>query len=115
MADHIDGADCDVAAGSTGGRRHLTLGSILAVAVLTALGVVGSAATQLASSSAAPPQTPSAGHQRMLALLQQLADETPTLPYIGDRLARQLRKQLNALPATNTGTKDTDQNKVTNS
>ena len=104
MVVYIDGADCDIAANPTGGRRQIRRGSILAVALLTALGVVGSAATQLASSSGAPPRAPSAGHQRMLALLQQLADETPdTNPYIGDRLARQLREKLNALPATDTG------------
>ena len=81
------------------------------------------AATQLASSAGSPPQpasgapsqapsaaavqtsSPAAGHQRMLALLQQVADETPdTHPYIGDRLARQLREKLNALPATERST-----------
>ena len=104
MAIYSDGADCDVAAGPTGGRRHVTLGSVLAVALVTALGVVGSAATQLASSSGAPPRAPSAGHQRMLALLQRVADETPdTHVYIGDRQVRQLREKLNALPATDTG------------
>ena len=103
MADYIDGPDCDVAAGPTGGRRHVTQGSVLAVALVTALGVVGSAATQRVSSPAAPPRPPSAGHERMVALLQQLADETPTLPYIGDAQVRQLREQLDALPATDTG------------
>ena len=86
------------------GRVHAVLGSILAVALLTALGVVGPVATQLTSSSGAPPQAPSAGHQRMLALLQQLADETPDIPYIGDRSARQLREKLNALPVTEKST-----------
>ena len=41
----------------------------------------------------------------MLALLQQVADETPdTHPYIGDRLARQLREKLNALPVAERST-----------
>ncbi len=101
---------------------HATLVTTLAVAVLAAL-AVGPAATQLASWAGAAPQTaagapphapsaaaaqtssPAAGHQRMLALLQQLADETPeTHPYIGDRLARQLREKLNALPAAERST-----------
>ena len=51
-----------------------SLGSALVVAVLAAL-AGGPAATRLASSEA-PPLAPSAGHQRMLALLQQLADDT---------------------------------------
>ena len=80
-----------------------SLGSALVVAVLAAL-AGGPAATRLASSEA-PPLAPSAGHQRMLALLQQLADDTPdTNSYIGDREARQLREELNAIPATERST-----------
>ena len=79
-------------------------GLTLAVAVLAAFGVVGTATGQL-SSSGTPTQPSSAGHQRMLVLLQQVADETPdTNSYIGDRLARQLREQLNAIPTAERST-----------
>ena len=41
-----------------------------------------------------------ASHQRMLALLQQIADETPNRhEYLGDARARRARRALDALPA----------------
>ena len=47
---------------------------------------------------------PSAGHQRMLALLEEIADVTAdTHPYIGGWRARRFREELQALPATDTG------------
>jgi hypothetical protein len=57
------------------------------------------------SAAGAPPQLPSTGvspgHQRMLALLRKIADETSnTNPYIGDGPARRAREELAALPAT---------------
>ena len=72
-----------------------------AVVLLTALGVVGSVAAQPPSSSGSP-GVPSDGHQRMLTLLQEVAEGTSAIPYIGDGAARQLRAQLSALPATAT-------------
>ena len=87
------------------GRVHAVLGAVLASAVLAAFGAVSSVSAQVAPSSAMPPGPPSAGHQRMLALLQQVADETPaTNSYLGDGEARQLRGRLNALSATDVGT-----------
>ena len=80
---------------------HAARGFALAVVVTTALGAVALTPARPATSSQAPPPERSAGHQRMLALLQQIADDTPDgHPYIGDRQARELRDRLNALPAT---------------
>ena len=76
----------------------------LVTSVAIALGASAPVAAQLgrASETGSPP--PSAGHQRMLALLQEIADDTPdTHPYIGDWRARQFREELHALPATDTG------------
>jgi hypothetical protein len=43
----------------------------------------------------------SAGHQKMLALLDRIADRTPDEnPYLGDKIARTLRKRIASLPAT---------------
>ena len=71
-----------------------------AVAAAIALGTTGPVAAQPGRSSERIPPAPAAGHQRMLALLQQIADETPdTHPYVGDWRARQLREELRALPA----------------
>ncbi len=43
----------------------------------------------------------SAGHDKMLALLERIADRTPDEnPFLGDRTARMLRKRLDSLPAT---------------
>ena len=87
------------------GRVHAVLGALLASAVLAAFGAVSVVSAQVASSPAVLPGPPSAGHQRMLALLQQVADETPdTNSYLGDGAARQLRERLSALPATDIGT-----------
>ena len=75
-----------------------------AVAVTVALGAAGPVAAQRGRSSEPVPPAPSAGHQRMLALLQKIADGTPdTHPYIGDWRARRFRQELRALPATDTG------------
>ena len=80
---------------------HAPRGSVLAVLVMTAFGAAGLAATQSRTTSEAVPGAPPAGHQRMLALLQEVADDTPdTHPYIGDRQAREFRERLSALPAT---------------
>ena len=75
-----------------------------AVAVTVALGAAGPVAAQRGRSSEPVPPAPSASHQRMLALLQNIADRTPdTHPYIGDWRARRFREELRALPATDTG------------
>ena len=43
----------------------------------------------------------SAGHNKMLALLERIAERTPDEnPFLGDRTARLLRKRLASLPAT---------------
>ena len=82
------------------GRVHAVLGAVLA-----AFWAVSSVSAQDAAPSGARPGPPSAGHQRMLALLQQLADETPaTNSYLGEGLAPQFREGLSALPATDVGT-----------
>ena len=86
-------------------RLQALFGAVLAVAVLAAPGAVGSVTAQRAAASAARLPTPPAGHARMLALLQRLADETPdTNTYLGDRDAKQLREALNALPAAGRST-----------
>lgn len=80
-------------------RLRAVLGIAVAGAALAAPNLTGLFATQPASSSGAVRPAPSAGHQRMLDLLQRLADETPeTNTYLGDRMARQLREQLEAIP-----------------
>ena len=76
----------------------------LVAAVAIALGASVPVAAQLGRSSETGSPPPSAGHRRMLALLQEIADDTPdTHPYIGDWRARQFREELHALPATDTG------------
>ena len=51
---------------------------------------------------AAPPQPE--GHERMVALLRQMADRAPaTHPYIGDGPVERLREELDALPAAAPG------------
>ena len=60
------------------------------------------AAGQTSASAAADPglKTPSAGHQQMLALLREIADQTPTTNvFIGDGGAKRVREELAALPA----------------
>ena len=75
-----------------------------AVAAAMALGAAASGAAQAGRQPETRPPAPSSGHQRMLALLQEIADDTPdTHPYIGDWRARQFREELRALPATDTG------------
>ena len=82
----------------------LARASVLAVAVALAPHAAGLAAAQLEEPSATRSPAPTAGHQRMLALLQEIAEETSdTHPYIGDWRARQFREELRALPATDTG------------
>ena len=77
---------------------------VLAVAVAMAPGAVESGVGLSGEQSEARPPAPSPGHQRMLTLLQEIADETPdTHPYIGDWRTRQFREELRALPATDTG------------
>ena len=62
---------------------------------------VGAAALLLVATAVhAQPAAPEEGHRRMLALLQQIAADAPDAhPYVGDRVARQLRRELEALPA----------------
>ena len=80
---------------------HAARGAVLAVVVTTAFGAVGFTPTQSATSAQAPPGEPPTGHQRMLELLQQIADDTPdTHPFLGDRQAPEFRARLSALPAT---------------
>ena len=75
-----------------------------AVAAAIALGATGHVAGQPGRSSERLPPAPAAGHQRMLALLQQIADDSPdTHPYVGDWRARRFREELRTLPATETG------------
>ena len=66
-----------------------------ASALAVAFGAPGPVAAQPA---------PTTGHQRMLALLQEIADvAADTHPYIGGWRARQFRDELQALSATDTG------------
>ena len=84
--------------------RFVDLPSASAVAVAIALWATGPAAAQPGRSSERVPPASSASHQRMVALLQQIADDSPdTHPYIGDWRARQLREELRTLPATDPG------------
>ena len=77
---------------------------LIAVALLGMLGAIAPAARHAPSSSGAEVSSSSAGHERMLTLLRQIADETPDAnPYIGDGPARRLREELDALPATTPG------------
>ena len=94
-------------------RRPRGLGpaALLVVLGTGAAGAVIGVPSQRVLSAAAPSpavQPPDAetraaaapGHSRMLALLRQIADETPaTNPYLGDARARQARDALRALPA----------------
>ncbi len=73
------------------------------VAGASALAVTGMLGLTVPGRIAAQP-TPSASHQRMLALLEEIANDSPdTHPYTGDWRARQFRGELQALPATETG------------
>lgn len=68
----------------------------------------GTASAALRAEVSEPPEkssfTSSPGHQRMLRLLQQIADETPDEnSFLGDAKARTLRKQIAEFP---TGTSD---------
>ena len=84
--------------------RFVDVAGASALAVAIALGAADPAAAQLRRPSEPGSPAPSASHQRMLTLLQEIADDTPdTHPYIGDRRARQFREELRALPATDTG------------
>ncbi len=84
--------------------RFVDLTRASAVAVAIALGAPGPVVAQPWRSSEPGSPARSAGHQRMLALLQQIADDSlDTHPYIGDWRARQLREELRALPATDAG------------
>ena len=86
------------------GLVDLARAFILLVGLAVAFAAAEPLAAGLQPSSEAGQPGPSDGHQRMLALLEAIADETPdTHPYIGDWRARQLREELNALPATETG------------
>ena len=93
---------------------------LITVCLLCVLGVITSAevfrplTNGTAMTAPAAGQTPSAGggrstsqsasHEQMLALLRQVADETPdTNFFIGDGPARDARKKLAALPATSPG------------
>ncbi|MXZ71519.1 MAG: CRTAC1 family protein [Acidobacteria bacterium] len=77
---------------------------VLSVGLAVALAAAGPLGATFQPASEAGQPVLSDGHQRMLALLEEIADETPdTHPYIGDWRARQLREELNALPATDTG------------
>ena len=84
--------------------RFVDLARAAAVAVAIALWATGPVAAQPGRSPQRILPAPSDSHQRMLALLQQIAHDSPdTHPYIGDWRARQLREELRALPATDTG------------
>ena len=77
-----------------GGGRPLWHISAL---VTVPLALVAAGAQQTA------PEQPD-GHQRMLALLRQVADQTPAAHrYIGDATARKLRVELDALPVSAPG------------
>ena len=74
------------------GRRALRY---VAVIVLGLVGVVATGAQQ---------EAPAESHQRMLALLRQVADQTPAAHrYIGDGPVRNLRVELDALPVSAPG------------
>ena len=86
-------------------RRKGRQGSkLIAVALLGMLGAIAPTAHHAQSPAGAALTSSSAGQERMLTLLRQIADETPdTNPYIGDGAARNLREELDALPATTPG------------
>ena len=86
------------------GFADLTRTCVLSVGLAVALAAAGPLGATLRPASEAGQPAPSESHQRMLALLGEIADETPdTHPYIGDWRAWELREELNALPATDTG------------
>ena len=86
------------------GLRAAAAAGALAAAITIAFIAGGPVAAQLRNSPAGGSPAPTAGHQRMLALLEAIAEETPdTHPYIGDWRARELREELRGLPATDTG------------
>ena len=76
---------------------------LLAVCLLCVLGVIAwtvSSAGQTPSAAGAQLTSSSAGHQQMLALLRQIAEEAPdTHFFIGDGPAMRAREALAALPA----------------
>ena len=83
---------------------HVARAAALAVAAAVGLDLAGSVAAQLPRPSEAVSPAPAAGHQRMLALLRTIADQTPdTHPFLGDWRARELREELRGLPATDAG------------
>ena len=86
-------------------RLRAVLGVVVAGAALAVPNLTDLAATQPASSTSEVRPAPSPGHQRMLDLLQRLADETPeTNTYLGDRMARELRERLAAIPSAERST-----------
>ena len=83
----------------------LRLGFKLIVPAMLGVCAAGVLAAHQAPSSAATAATSSdPGHQKMLALLRQLAERTPAQhPYIGDAHTDRLRAELDALPAAAPG------------
>ena len=83
---------------------HFARAAALAVATAVGLDMAGPVAAQLPRPFDAVSPAPAAGHQRMLALLQTIANQTPdSHPFLGDWRARELRQELRGLPATDTG------------
>lgn len=76
--------------------------SLTTVAFLVVLGIITLAAQQtLPSAGASLAPASSTSHERMLTLLQQIADEAAELnPYTGSGQTRRLREELAALPVT---------------
>ena len=81
------------------------LGFKLIVPAMLGVCAAGVLVAHQAPSSAATATTSSdPGHQKMLALLRQVADQTPVEhPYIGDGPVRRLREELDALPVSAPG------------
>ena len=83
---------------------HFARAAALAVAAAAGLDLAGPVAAQPPRPSEAVSPAPAAGHRRMLALLQTIANQTPdTHPFLGDWRARELREELRGLPATDAG------------
>lgn len=76
--------------------------SLTTVAFLAVLGIIALAAQQtLPSAGARVTPASSTSHERMLTLLQQIADEAADAnPYTGSGQTRRLREELDALPVT---------------
>ncbi len=77
---------------------------LIAAALLCVFAAITSSAHQAASTVGAEVTSSSAGHERMLVLLRQIADDaSDTNIYIGDGPARRLRQELDAFPVATPG------------